>query len=296
MFVERGDIFRALTLPCGQCVGCRLERSRQWAVRCMHEAQMHEENCFITLTYSEENLPQDFSLDYRHFQAFMKRLRSWFSYQSGASSGSASLPAERPKGIRFYMCGEYGEQFSRPHYHACIFGMDFPDKLEFRKLDSGSTIYTSKILESLWPYGYSSIGDVTFESAAYVARYIMKKAIGKNAETHYRRVIGETGEVVDVVPEFTRMSLKPGIGASWIAKYTSDVYTTDAVVMRGRKMKPPRYYDKYLALVDSDLSDFLEFQRYQRSFKTADDTTPERLADREKVTLAGLHFKKRVLE
>lgn len=157
-----------LQVPCGQCVGCRLERSRQWAVRCVHESQLHKENCFITLTYASEHLPPDSSLHYRDFQLFMKRLRKKFT----------------GKKIRFYMCGEYGENFGRPHFHACLFGHNFDD-LKLWKTQNNIPLYRSKILEELWPFGHSSVGSVTFESAAYVARYIMKKVTGEAAELHY---------------------------------------------------------------------------------------------------------------
>lgn len=269
---------REIQIPCGQCIGCRLERSRQWAVRCMHESQMHEHNAFITLTYSDEYAPRNMSLDYRDFQLFMKRLRKRF--------GS----------VRFYMCGEYGEQFSRPHFHACLFGIFFEDRQLFKRLPSGSRIYTSKTLEELWPYGFSSIGDVTFESAAYVARYIMKKVTGQRAEEHYQYLDMSTGELSQRTPEFTRMSLKPGIGAEWIKRYRADVYTTDGVIVRGVKCKPPRYYDSFLESVDPFAREYLEFLRYERSKACADDSTEDRLAVREQVAKARLAFKKRTLE
>lgn len=164
-----GQTMPDLQVPCGQCVGCRLERSRQWAIRCMHEAQMHKQNCFITLTYDDKHLPEDHGLHYKHFQDFMKRLRKKY----GA-------------GIRFYMCGEYGEQLGRPHFHACIFGMDFADKKLWKTTGSKSKLYRSAELEKLWTFGFSSVGDVNFESAAYVARYIMKKVTGEAATEHYR--------------------------------------------------------------------------------------------------------------
>lgn len=167
VFAERGNIRRSLTLPCGQCIECRLERSRQWGVRIMHEASLHDANSFVTLTYNDENLPHDGGLVYRHFQLFMHRLRK-----------------RVPSKIRFFMCGEYGENFGRPHFHACIFGLDFVDKTLWQ-VRNGVKLYRSKKLESLWEFGYSSIGTVTFESAAYVARYIMKKVTGDAAETHY---------------------------------------------------------------------------------------------------------------
>lgn len=278
VFVERGKIARTLELPCGQCVGCRLERSRQWAVRCMHESQMHEHNVFITLTYDDDHLPFDSSLNYRHFQLFLKRLR-------------------KLKGpFRYYMCGEYGELTARPHYHACLFGVFFEDRELYRELPSGSKIYTSKTLEGLWSFGYSSIGDVTFESAAYVARYIMKKVTGRNAEEHYKIVDDMTGEIYDRVPEFTRMSLKPGIGYTWFEKYKSEVYPHDRVIIRGREMKPPKYYDRLLALEAGDMSDMIEFDRYLKSLDSRENNSDDRLAVRETVVKAKLKSKLRGLE
>ncbi|AXH74125.1 MAG: replication initiator protein [Microviridae sp.] len=156
-----------LKVPCGQCVGCRLERSRQWAIRCVHEASLHKKNCFITLTYNDEHLPENSSLDYRVFQLFMKRLRKKYG-----------------DNIRFYMCGEYGENFGRPHFHACLFNHDFSDKKLWKTVNK-MPLFRSAELEELWPFGFSSIGSVTFESAAYVARYIMKKITGEAAEKHY---------------------------------------------------------------------------------------------------------------
>ena len=145
-------------LPCGQCIGCRLQRSREWAARCVFEASRHEHNSFITLTYAPECLPEDGSLHYEHFQKFIKRLRKrLWRYEDDLK-------------VRFFMCGEYGEQFSRPHYHAIIFGYDFPDKV-FWSRNNGYPLYRSRMLEELWPFGYCTVGDVTFESAAYVARY-----------------------------------------------------------------------------------------------------------------------------
>lgn len=163
-----GSVTPDLQVPCGRCVGCRLERSRQWAIRVVHEASLHERNCFITLTYSDLHLPDDRGLHYDHFQLFMKRLRKKYG-----------------DGIRFYMCGEYGDKLGRPHFHACLFNHDFDDKKLWQTTPSGSRLFRSSDLESLWPYGFSSIGDVTFESAAYVARYIMKKVGGDAADEHY---------------------------------------------------------------------------------------------------------------
>lgn len=265
-----------LTLPCGQCQGCRLERSRQWAVRVMHEASLYPVNSFVTLTYNDENLKP--SLDYSDFQKFMKRLRK--------SSDS---------NIRFYMCGEYGSLNMRPHFHACLFNCDFPDKVVWQK-QRGNYIYRSEKLESLWPFGFSSIGELTFQSAAYVARYVMKKQTGFNSEQHYQSVDPETGEVIQLVPEFNKMSLKPGIGAEWFKKYQSDVYPNDYLVVNGVKTRPPRYYDKLLfnqknLTINSDL----ECDRYNSAQKYKDNNTDERLKVREEVLSQKIKKLKRSL-
>lgn len=179
-FVSRSKkgVQDSLELPCGQCIGCRLERSRQWAMRCMHEASLYDQNSFITLTYDDSNIPNGGSLNYDDFQRFMKRLRKYAGVR-----------------LRFYMGGEYGEQLSRPHYHACIFGYDFPDKIYYKKTSSGERIHTSKILQKLWPYGLSSVGNVTFESAAYIARYCVQKVTGQAADAHYTHITDD-GEII----------------------------------------------------------------------------------------------------
>lgn len=278
---------KSQTIPCGQCVGCRLERSRQWAVRCMHEASMHEFNSFITLTYNDLNVPEDFSLDYSHFQDFMKR----FKRKVHRKFGSAAA-----REIRFYMCGEYGEQFDRPHFHACIFGFDFPDKRLWTKTDSGAVIYRSEFLESLWTFGYSSIGDVNFQSAAYVARYVMKKVTGKPSDAHYALASPITGEVFNRVPEFNRMSLKPGIGATWFQKYSSDVFPHDYVVVNGKKAKPPRYYDKLFSILDDEVFEEVQYVRFLNVQNSLDDNTPDRLLVKEQVANSRLSALKRKLK
>jgi len=280
VFYEPKDWQQQLQLPCAQCIGCRLERSRQWAIRCMHESQLHSENCFITLTYNDDHLPPDNSLNYRDFQLFMKRLRFRF-------------PKTK---IRFYMAGEYGEQFGRPHFHACIFGLNFDDKETLRKSPSGSMLYRSSILEELWPFGYSSIGDVTFESAAYVARYIMKKITGNQSAVHYEGVDTSTGEVITRKSEFNKMSLKPGIGAGWYNLYKTDVYPHDFVVLNGKKLKPPKFYDKKFKNDNPFEWDEVLFSRETVGKLHVLDQTPERLAVQEKVLSARLTKLKRVLQ
>lgn len=280
VFAERGSIRRELTLPCGQCIGCRLERSRQWAIRCVHESQLYMFNSFITLTYDDSHLPLNSSLNYPDFQLFMRRLR------------------RIKAGVRFYMCGEYGSDFGRPHFHACLFNCHFDDRKFFRRLPSGSNIYISSQLSALWPFGFSSIGDVTFESAAYVARYICKKVTGPSAAAHYSRLDTDTGELISLTPEFTHMSLKPGIGSGWFARFRPDVYGLDHdyVVIRGMKMRPPRYYDNLLKSASDFESDYIEHLRFQQASKSDPrERSADRLAVREAVTKARLAFKKRTV-
>ena len=223
---------KGFNIPCGQCVGCRLNYSRQWAIRLVHENQMHDNSCFVTLTFNDENLNKrdnPDSLNVRDFQLFMKRLRK----------------KHPKKQIRFFHCGEYGEKNNRPHYHALIYNHDFPDKKLFKQRKE-IKLYISKELEELWPYGFSTIGDVTFQSSAYVARYIMKKQKGDNAKEHYNKINPTTGEVTTIQPEYCTMSRKPGIGYEWFKKYKSDVYPKDVCIINNHEVKPPRYYDTLL--------------------------------------------------
>lgn len=274
-FKKRGDIVSDLQLPCGQCIGCRLERSRQWAVRCMHEASLHEQNCFITLTYDDEFLPVDGGLRVRDFQLFMKRLRKHFFSQR----------------VRFFHCGEYGDLNRRPHYHAILFGVDFDDKIAAN--DCLSPLYISPVLRQLWPYGMSTVGAVSFESAAYVARYSLKKITGPNAELHYQRVIPETGEIVQISPEYVTMSRRPGIGRGWIDKFHSDVYPSDEVIINGHSSRPPRFYDNFLDVHNGLLLDDIKFKREQNAALFSADSEPDRLAVRAEVVRAKSRLKSR---
>jgi len=304
---KRYDIQRQLLLACGQCVGCRLERSRQWAIRCTHEKQMHDESCFATLTYNEENLPANNSLEHRHVQLFIKRLRKALSRGTldtqgdldkkdaapGCSyGGAAPIP---PKKIRYYLCGEYGEKTQRAHYHVLIFGWT-PKDQKFWSTSSSeikSKIYTSATLEKIWGKGRTYIGEVTFESAAYVARYIMKKINGRQAKKHYESVNPETGEIINRKPEYTKMSLKPGIGATWLEKYKADAYPEGKVVARGHKSKTPKYYDKkYKKTNPLDYEDLL-YERHKEMSKQTGENSKERLAVRETVAKAKIAFLKR---
>lgn len=276
---QKGLVDLPVELPCGQCIGCRLERSKKWAVRCVHEAQLHDENSFLTLTYADDRLPPHGTLQLEDFQKFMKRLRRHIS----------------PRKIKFFHAGEYGEQFQRPHYHACVFGYDFPDKWHY-KTHNEQKYYRSPLLEELWPLGMSMIGDVTFESAAYVARYITKKITGERAEWYYSEIDEETGEIREKKPEYATMSRNPGIGKGWFEKYKSDVYPDDFIVIRGQKLRVPKFYDNQLEILSPDEYARIRAKRQNDMKYHKEDNTHERLEVREFIMHERLSMLKRGYE
>lgn len=244
-------------------------------MRCIHEASLYTQNSFITLTYKESALPTNGNLIYRDFQLFMKRLR--FHYKNRT---------------RFYMCGEYGPEKGRPHFHACLFNVGFDDVIFHKRTNSGADIYTSRTLSQFWPHGFASVGEVTFESAAYVARYIMDKRTGPAAAA-YQRLDLETGELFNLTPEFNKMSLKPGIGHEWFQKFKTDVYPRDYVIVRGRKVKPPKYYDRKITMLNPETWELVENSRLEKMLLAESDNTPARLKVRETVARARGNLKSR---
>ncbi|WNK13502.1 MAG: replication initiator protein [Microvirus sp.] len=277
--LKRHDIVRSIDIPCGQCQGCRLARSSEWASRIMHEASLHKSNSFLTLTYSDSNLPLNNSLHYPDFQSFMKRFRRFI----------------HPTPVRFYMCGEYGSTTLRPHYHACIFGYQFPDLGLYKSTDSGHFIYTSPSLNKLWPLGHASIGELTPQSAAYTARYVMKKVTGQAAQSHYTHIDAD-GVIHEIQPEFCRMSLKPGVGARWFDKFHRDMYPHDYLVnSKGAKVPIPAYYDKLLKRKDPDTLEQIKQSRELTGREFSSNNTTERLAVRETVQAAKIRNLKRSL-
>ena len=277
-----------LNVPCGQCIGCRLDRSQQWAIRCIHEASQYENNCFITLTYDDEHLPNPATLKIKHFQDFMKRLRKRYVGKNPCDKTrepDAWKAWQLANSIRFYHCGEYGETFGRPHYHACIFNHDFGDK-ELWKNSNENPLYTSAALGELWPQGFSSLGLVSLQSAAYVARYILKKISGDPAQSHYESICPKTGEISQLAPEYTTMSRRPGLGTTWVAKYRSDVYPHGFVVVAGKKLKPPKFYDANYEITHPDEHRSTKRARILASKKHSADQTPARLKVRETIQKA----------
>lgn len=190
---------------------------------------MHDENYFVTFTY-EQN-PR--TLKHEDVQKFFKRLR-------------------KNQSFRYFVCGEYGDRNDRPHYHAIMFGLHLQD-LKVISERRGNQLYESPYLTKMWGHGFVTIGRVTFDSAAYVASYCTKKITGDKSTDHYERLDLETGELYALKPEYARMSLKPAIASTWLAKFgNSDVFAHDHVIVNGRAQRPPRYYDKYLDTFDAE--------------------------------------------
>jgi len=310
--------YETFLLQCGQCQSCRITRSRQWALRCVHEADQWEHNCFITLTYADEHLQIETkecekcpiykkrnpnepcakgSICKRDFQLFMKRLRKKFK-------GIEPVPGTNRFPIRYFHCGEYGEKLTRPHHHACVFNFQFPDRVRheaaprFRAPQEieGKTyqLYTSKILSELWPMGYHRIGEVTWQSAAYVARYVTKKINGPEAAIHYLNGHPdlETGECYYIEPEYITMSRRPGIGAYWFNKYGEKQYEKDYITHLGIKYGIPSYYDKLLDKLPHANLKLIQKERRQRLSKNPETMKQilQRLQARE--TLQNQRFQK----
>lgn len=270
-------------VACGKCYGCKLERSRQWAVRGLHEVQLHDDNSFITLTYGPEHLPSGGTLIKKHWQDFAKRLRK----------------RRPPRSVRYLHCGEYGVEARRPHYHAILFGVRFLDQQPYDTSADGCILYTSAELAALWPFGFSTVGEATFESIAYVARYTVKKNQPKltfMGEERYEHIDLDTGEVLPVQSEYLTCSLKPAIGKNWFDQFKGDVYPSDEVIIRGKQQKPPKYYDTLLGMRDAEqLAVIKDLRKHQALDREADNTT-RRLAEREEIKIAQTSNLKRGLK
>lgn len=266
-----------MEIPCNNCVGCKLERSRQWAVRMMHESKFYDDNCFLTLTYSNENIPLNYSLDLRHLQLFFKKLRRSLDHK-----------------IRFYACGEYGDLFWRPHYHAIVFNHDFADKKPW-EIINGKQHYISETLTKIWGHGHATTSDVTYESAAYCARYCQKKLKTNDdyGASRYFRVSPVDGVCYSVKPEFSVMSRRPGIGSAYAERFKSDFYPSGFVVVNGVKQAPPRFY---LSKLTEKEQNKLKRQSRRLSLKNKPHTTTERRLARAAVRDARIARLKRTFE
>lgn len=247
-----GDLVQ---IPCGQCSECRVQKAREWSVRLIHEKQLHNKSCFLTLTYNDFYLPADGSLHKDAVQIFIKNLRRRLDYHHDNK-------------IRYYACGEYGSKSGRPHYHMILFGEDFAfDRKEFG-VKHGFSYFTSDTVSSVWPYGFHIIGETTYDSIFYVSKYVTKKITGKLAEFHYD----------GLEPEFALMSRRPGIGHDWLLKYSNDVYNFDEVVLRDLKLRPPAYYDRLFECLHPFDFSVIKTMRQER-FADANNKLTEKCSD-----------------
>lgn len=257
-------------LPCGRCIGCRLDRARAWAMRIMHESKMHPVSMFLTLTYNNENLPEVGSLVPAHLQGFHKRLHN-------------RLLDSRGYGIRYFGVGEYGDITRRPHYHSIIFGYDFPDKLMYSRNGRDDIIWASGLANEIWSYGDVKIGSLSPDSAMYVAKYCVKKVDGDKRKAGHYLVYDADGVVHERVPEFAHMSRRPGIGARYYEKYGKEVVKHDSVVIGGKEVPSIRYYDLKGELVDLNAMEINKKKR--RAARVWSENQVDRKRVREKLKL-----------
>ena len=283
---KRGFVDLKLTVACGQCIGCRVDRVRDWGTRAVHESKLWPYSCTITLTYDDEHLPEHGSLRPRDWQLFIKRLRN-------------SRPGQT---IRYIQAGEYGEgtaldPLGRPHHHAILYNAEFPDRRPIAgSAAEGKPRWTSQELVRLWGNGpRCDIGVLNSTTARYCVGYILKKITGDRAESHYRIVDPSTGEVFQRVPEYSTRSLKPGIGAGFIERFMSDIYPDDFCATANGKQQPvPPYYDKLLQREDPELLEAIKARR--RAFAMQPEqranSTPARMESREHCVKARLALRK----
>lgn len=279
--------WQPVTLPCGnKCRHCRLKNSQEKGIRCMHEASFHKDNVFLTLTYDDAHLPMAnaYSLldtkktitSYSKTDpvTFVKDLRAWLSYHRPNTK------------ILTFGCAEYGEKFGRPHFHLIIFGWK-PEDLQFLRMSKNDwspkkwPVYKSELLKKLWPHGFHEIGTVTYESACYVARYVMKKFSGDQALLHYQPI----PHTVPLLPERPIcVSNKTGIGLSHIKKYTQEILNNDCVWIKKngepRKLPVPRYYNAKLLEWFPDQYRVIQQKRIANALKPNLDLTKPRMKDR----------------
>lgn len=248
-----------MEVPGGQCMACRIRLTREWAVRAMHESTFHEHCVFATLTYSDENLPFPGTLVPDHLTKFHKRLRK-----------------RRPR-LRLLACGEYGDDTKRPHYHGLYFGLHLDDK-ELLKMVDGKPLYRSDKLDKLWGHGMCNFYDtITPQSAGYVAGYTKKKT-GAQAEEFYTWMDDETGEIRTLAPEFKTQSNRPGIGEPFVMKWIKDIFPRDEVILDGKAIPPPRYYEK---LCEKHFPDLWLETKKRRNKKNTEKTKEYRTKSKE---------------
>jgi len=245
----------------------------------IHEASFYDHNQFLTLSYADDKIPDLGNLDQRDMQLFFKRLRK-----------TQNSP------IRYVYCGEYGENTSRPHYHAIVFGLPLTDRQHFKSNDRGDKLYQSPQLEKLWGNGFVTIGDVTPQSCGYVAGYLTKDIKSTNfTNSEYLHFNKSTGELTPRTRPFVRYSNRPGIGKRWIDKYYKDVFPQDVIRTRDGTSAVPQYYFDRLQKLDPEMYNYVKNKRDNALYTPHNkwNSKPDRLKVRETVKLAKLNLSKR---
>lgn len=279
------DGFIQGTLDCKECIGCQRKYSADWAARIVHESQCHEQNCFLTLTYRDEDLPHRGQLVPAHLRQFIKDLRNYYR-------------GERSRLIRYFGVGEYGGRTWRPHYHLCGFGFMFDDLVGAGQSNTGHSRFTSRTLDSIWGRGNTMIGNLDPGTAAYTAGYCIKKLrdVASGGE-RYKRFDPLLQQWYRLVPEFSQKSTHPGIGRLFLDRFWSDVFPGDTVVTLtphgAQERRAPEYYMRVLRERDEALYLDLKERRREAAFGSLRDRQPNRLADREVVMEGQQALKKR---
>jgi hypothetical protein len=276
--------FKAIEIPCGQCMACRLNYSTEWAMRITAEATLYERNCFITLTYDDAHMPANGQLVKKDLQDFKKRLRE--KYAGYNEVPGIVLKPNQTNPIRTFDSGEYGDNFGRPHYHLAVLNFKPLDlKYHNTNYNNDCQTYRSPSIEKLWGKGYVVIGDLTAESASYVARYVTKKINGKDKDFHYNQIDPETGEIVTMLQEFATMSRRPGIGMPFLSKYPEDCSHGTMLLHKQHGVmhkRTPKYFENKLAEINPTLVEQLKAKRLatleELKRTKPEEFTPERRA------------------
>lgn len=270
-------------LPCGRCIGCRMEKARQWGLRCMNEAKCWPSNYYVTMTYNAEYMPPGGTVCLRDVQLFMKRLRKHCN-------------SSKDNPVRFFLGAEYGDDNRRPHYHALLFNVRFDDLRLHGYNGRGEPLYISATMSRLWgddkgTFGFCTLGAVTFESAVYCAKYALKQVKLSEHSTPAAReewerryvVYDADGIVYERDREFAVMSRRPGIGAPYYEKFGKEIRDHDNMVVNGRTVRPPRYYDTKSDVIDPARFAAVKKDRKRLAVLSKPDNTPERLDVKEKL-------------
>lgn len=222
-----------IKVPCGQCIGCRLDYARIWGERCALESSYYVENCFVTLTYDDVHLPS--RADPEAFRLFIKRVRNHF----------------KDRKIRYFGCGEYGTSSGRFHMHIILFNCQFNDLKYLKTNKNGDPLYTSEELKSLWPYGFSTVGECNYKTCNYTARYILKK---------------QKGEIK--TDEFVRMSTRPGIGYQYFIDHYDELLTNKMIYFNFDENKKTtninKYFKKLIQTLNFEISEELDKEAIEK--------------------------------